>query len=140
MGNKVRTAFYGKDLRVEIKKYPLNSSGNKIEIVNGGTNHFMPDIAPNSFLDMPVRKRFLFFGSWVYVRTFFALKKAEHCIDFFPEGIVYGADPEQLKRANMAALAKDIGKDANKGTPWYGWASVIFTILTFFLILSQSVR
>lgn len=140
MGDKVRTAFYGKDLRVEIKKYPLNSSGDKIEVVNGGTSHFMPDIAPNSFLDMPVRKRYLLFGPWVYTRTFFALRRAEHCIDFFPEGIVYGPDSEQLKKANAAAIAKDIGSEANKGTPWYGYVSVIFAMLTFFLILAQSVR
>lgn len=140
MGDKVRTAFYGKDLRVEIKKYPLNSSGNKIEVVNGGTHHFMPDIGPNSFLDMPIRKKYLFFGPWVYARTFFALRRADKCIDFFPEGIVYGPDPEQLKQANMVLLSKDLGKDANKGVPWYGWASVIFSMLTFFLLFAQSVR
>lgn len=140
MVDKVRTAFYGKDLRVEIKKYPLNSSGNKIEVVSGGTHHFMPDIGPNSFLDMPVRKKYLFFGPWVYARTFFALRRAERCIDFFPEGTVYGPDSEQLKKANMVMIAKDIGKDANKGVPWYGWASVIFSMLTFFLLFAQSVR
>lgn len=138
MVDKVRTAFYGKDLRVKIKDYPLNSAGNKIEVVNGGENHFMPDIGPNSFLDMPIRKKYLFFGKTIYARTFFALKRAEHCIDFFPEGTVYGPDPEQLKRANMAMLAKEIGKDREKGTPWYGWVSVIFAILTFLLVLVTS--
>lgn len=137
MTNKVRTAFYGKDLRVEIKKYPLNKSGNKIEIVNGGENHFMPDIGPNSFLDMPVRKRYLLFGPWVYTRTFFALKRAEKCIDFFPEGIVYGPDPEQLKRANMAMLAKDIGKDGQKGTPWYAWFILLLQIVLLGLIFQM---
>lgn len=140
MVDKVRTAFYGKDLRVEIKKYPLNSAGNKIVIVNGGENHFMPDIGPNSFLDMPIRKKYLLFGDWIYARTFFALKKAEQCIDFFPEGIVYGPDPEQLKKANQVALARSIGSESEKGTPWYGWVSAIFALLTFLLILGQSVR
>ena len=131
MVKKVRTGFYGKDLRVEIKKYPLNSAGSKITVVNGGENHFMPDIGPNSFLDMPTRKKYLLFGPWIYTRTFFALKKAEKCIDFFPDGIVYGPDPEQLKKANMALLAEKIGQDAHKGTPWYIWAILGLNLLIF---------
>jgi hypothetical protein len=137
MVEKVRTAFYGKDLRVEIKKYPLNDAGNKIKIVSGGEGHFMPDIGPNSFLDMPTRKKYLLFGPWVYTRTFFALKRAEKCIDFFPEGTVYGPDPEQLKKANLGALANRIGSEANQGTPWYVWVTVLMQILIFFLLLSS---
>lgn len=134
MVDKVRTAFYGKDLRVEIKKYPLNSSGDKIEVVNGGAHHFMPDIGPNTFLDMPVRKKYIFFGPWVYVRTFFAIKRATKCIDFFPQGIVYGPDPEQLKQANMVALAKDIGSEREKSVSWPMYLILIMNMLMIVLL------
>lgn len=137
MVEKVRTAFYGKDLRVQFKKYPLNSSGDKIEVVNGGENHFMPDIGPNSFLDMPTRKKFLFFGPWIYERTYFALKRAKACIDYFPEGIVYGPDPKQLKKANKALLATKIGSEAETGTPWYMWCVVLLQIIMTFLLLAS---
>lgn len=138
MVKKVRTAFYGKDLRVEIKKYPLNKAGSKIAVVNGGENHFMPDIGPNAFLDMPTRKRFLFFGPMVYTRTFFALKKAERCIDFFPDGIVYGPDPEQLKKANLSLLASKIGQDTQKGIPWYIWVILLSSVLNILQMLGMS--
>ena len=133
MVDKVKTAIFGKDLRVTLKNYPISESGNKIEIVPSGAGYFMPDIGPNTFLDWPTRKRYILFGKQLYTRIFFALKKGAKCVDFFPEGLVYGPDPEQLKQANAAALAKDIGKDADKGTPWYIWFILMLNIVIFIL-------
>lgn len=131
MTDKVRTAFYGKDLRVEIKNYPLNTAGDRIEVVSGGEHHFMPNISPNSFLEMPIRKKYLFFGKTIYARTFFAVRRAKACIDFFPEGMVYGPDPEELKKANAVSLAKKIGTKKQEGIPWY----VPLIILSQFAII-----
>lgn len=139
MTNKVRTAIFGKDLRVEIKKYPLTKAGNKIDINSGGEGYFMPEIGPNQFLEWPIRKRYLFFGPWVYARTFIVVKRGVKCIDFsLDDPKAYGPDIEQLKRANAALLAEKIGQDQQKGTPWYIWFILIMVALTFFLSLQSA--
>jgi hypothetical protein len=117
---KAKTAIFGADLRVELKKYPLNAFGNRIIIVDGGENDFRPEIGPTHFLDWPGRKRYFIRGPRRYERIFFSQKKAAKCVDFANEK-VYGPDGEQLKKANMATLAKKIGVDAQKGTPWYAY-------------------
>ena len=129
MADKVKTAVFGKDLRVELKNYELSASGNKINIVSAGDGYFMPEIGPTNFLDFPSLKRYYLFGPRTYKRVFFARKKASKCVDFgTDEGIVYGPDSEQLKKANMALLATKIGQDANKETPWYIWFILIVLI------------
>ena len=149
MANKVKVAIFGKDQRVQLKNYELSASGNKISIVTGGEGYFMPEIGPTTFLDWPIRKQFLLFGKTVYKRIFFSLKRGSKCIDFakhiayYDEEIkvgvlIYGPDQEQLKRSNLNLLATKIGKDANQGTPWYIWAILIFTFLSFFLLLNVS--
>jgi hypothetical protein len=139
MEEKVKTAIFGKDLRVELKDYPLSKSGNKIDIVDSGEGYFMPEIGPTNFLDWPSFKRYLFFGPRTYKRIFFALKKASRCVDFGKdESIVYGPDQEQLKKSNLNLLVTKVGKDVNQGTPWYIWIILIFSMLSFFLLLSIS--
>lgn len=136
MTDKVRTAVFGKDLRVEIKKYPLSKAGNKIDINHGGEGYFMPEIGPNQFLDWPVRKRFLLFGPWVYVRTFFSVKLGTKCIDFSLESPeAYGPDIEQLKEANAALLAKKIGQNPEIKIPWY---FVVLLVLILVLVAINS--
>lgn len=135
MVEKVRTAIFGKDLRVEIKKYPITKAGNKIDIVSGGEGYFMPEIGPNQFLDWPIRKKYLFFGPWVYARTFFSVKRGIKCIDFSLENPeAYGPDIEQLKRANMALLAEKVGKESKPDVPWYVWIQLLLII---FLVLNN---
>lgn len=129
MADKVNTAVFGKDLRVEMKNYPISANGNKINIVSAGDGYFMPEIGPTNFLDFPSWKRYYLFGPRTYKRVFFARKKASKCVDFgTDEGIVYGPDSEQLKKANMALLATKIGQDANKETPWYIWFILLVLI------------
>ena len=136
---KVKTAIFGKDLRVELKNYELSKSGNKINIVSGGEGYFMPEIGPTNFLDWPSYKRYLLFGPRTYKRIFFSLNKAKKCVDFGTDnGVIYGPDQEQLKKSNLNLLATKIGKDANEGTPWYMWAILAFSFLSFLLLLNVS--
>ena len=137
MVNKVKTAIFGNDLRVELKDYEVSKSGNKISITPEGTGYFMPEIGPTTFLDWPIRKRFLLFGPTVYKRIFFTIKKGSKCVDFLT-GVVYGPDEEALKQSNLNLLATKIGKDANQGIPWYIWAILIPSLISFMLLLQMS--
>ncbi len=143
LGKKVKTAIFGKDQCVILKDHELSASGNKISIVTGGEGYFMPEIGPTTFLDWPIRKRFLLFGSTVYARIYFSLKKGDKCVDFakhianYDEEtklgvLVYGPDEEALKKSNLNLLATKIGKDTNQETPLVTWlilAGVVFSIL-----------
>lgn len=135
MADKVETAIFGKDLKVQVKKYPLSANGDKIAIVTTGEGYFMPEIGPTQFLDLPSFKRFLIFGKRGYKRVYFARKKAAKCVDFGTDvGIVYGPDEEQKKRANLGLLAEKIGQDANRGTPWYIWAIMLMQFLILIVL------
>jgi hypothetical protein len=135
---KVKVAVFGQDLRVELKKYPLSEAGNKINIVGSGAGYFMPKIGPTHFLDWPKNKRFLIVGKRRYERIFFSLKKAEMCVDFGVDpATIYGPDVEQKKLANLNFLAQRVGRDSNPATPWYMWAILIFSLLTFILMLAK---
>ena len=136
MADKVITAVFGKDLRIQLKKRELSASGTKIKIVPAGEGYFMPEIGPTTFLDWPSRKRYIFFGPRTYKRVFFAQKLASKCVDFGKEDvIVHLPDPEQLKRANAALLAEKIGQDAQKGTPWYIWALILLQLLAIIILV-----
>lgn len=135
MTDKVRTAIFGKDLRVEFKDHKLTATGHKISIVPEGAGYFMPEIGPTTFLDLPLRKKYLLFGPRTYERVFFVEKKGAKCIDFGQGGKMYGPDTEQLKKANMALLAEKIGQDAQKGTPWYIWVILGLNLLIFLNIM-----
>ena len=129
-GAKVKTAVFGKDLFVDIKNYPLSKAGNKISIVESGAGYFMPEIGPNHFLYWPTRRKYIFFGKWVYEPIFFALKRGKKCIDFSlknPEA--YGPDIEAIDAAIGNNLAGQIGADINKGTPWYVWVILVVLLL-----------
>ena len=146
---KVKTAIFGKDLRIELKEHELSASGNKINIVSGGEGYFMPEIGPTTFLDWPSFKRYILFGPRTYKRIFFALKRGSKCVDFaqhianYDEEtkmgvLVYGPDEEALKQSNLNLLVTKVGKDANQGTPWYIWPILIFSLLSFLLLLNIS--
>ena len=149
MGKKVKIAIFDKDQRVELKEYELSNNGNRINIVPEGAGYFMPEIGPTTFLDWPLRKKYLLFGAPMYKRVYFSLKKGAKCLDFakrianYDEEtklgmLIYGPDVEQVKRANLNLLAEKIGVDNNPKTPWYIWAILIFSLLSFFLLLSMS--
>ena len=149
LGKKVKTAVFGKDQRVKLKDHELSASGNKISIVTGGEGYFMPEIGPTTFLDWPIRKKYLLFGPDVYTRIFFALRKGAKCVDFAKRiadydeetqlGVmVYGPDEEALKKSNLNLLATKIGKDTNPDTPWYIWVILISSVLGLLILLNMS--
>jgi hypothetical protein len=109
MTRKVKVALFDKDLRVEFKKFPLTSDGLKIDITQGGKAHFKPKIGPTHSLDIPKRKKYLFFGEWVYEPTYFAMKWSKKVIDFkTPE--VTGPDPAEVMRAAGNKILESKGK------------------------------
>ncbi len=134
---KVKTAIFGNDLRVKLKNYEISGNGNRISITPEGAGYFMPEIGPTTFLDWPIRKRFLLFGPMTYNRVYFSIKKGTKCVDFLT-GVVYGPDEEALKKSNLNLLATKIGKDTNQGTPWYIWAILIPSLISFMLLLQMS--
>ena len=137
MGKKVITAVFGNDLRVELKNYEISNNGNRISIVPEGAGYFMPEIGPTTFLDWPIRKKYLLFGSPVYKRVYFTIKKGSKCVDFLT-GVVYGPDVEALKTSNLNLLATKIGKDTDQGVPWYVWVILIPSLLSFLMLLNMS--
>lgn len=135
-GGKVKTAIFGNDLFVEIKDYPISKAGNKIDIVNTGAGYFMPEIGPNKFLYWPIRKKYLFFGAWVYTRIFFAMKRGKSCIDFsLDDPKAYGPDIEQIDSALGNNLASQVGSGVETKTPWYIWFILVLNIIVFILVL-----
>ena len=137
MADTVKTAVFGNDLRVELKNYEISKNGNKINITKGGEGYFMPEIGPTTFLDWPIRKKYLLFGAPVYKRVYFTIKKGSRCVDFLT-GVVYGPDEEALKKSNLNLLATRIGKDTDQGTPWYVWVILIPSLLSFLMLLQMS--
>jgi len=144
MARKVKIAIFDKDQRVELKEYELSNNGNRISIVPEGAGYFMPEIGPTTFLDWPIRKKFLFFGGWIHKRIYFSLKKGAKCLDFakhianYDEEtklgvIIYGPDVEQVKRANLNILAEKIGVDNNPKTPL--WVYIIIGLLLLNIII-----
>jgi len=135
MVEKVNTAIFGADLKVApIKKYEIDESGSKIRInPKGGKGHFMPSFTNSSYLDMPKMKRYLFFGDRKYKRIYFVRKLASACVDFNTP-FVPMPDQKQVMDAANSALIKNFGSDET-GTPWYVWPILIFSLLSFFLLL-----
>ena len=149
MGKKVKLAVFDKDQTVKLEKHEISNNGNRISIVPEGAGYFMPEIGPTTFLDWPIRKKFLFFGGWIHKRVYFSLKKGAKCLDFakhianYDEEtklgmLIYGPDVEQVKRANLNLLAEKIGVDNNPKTPWYIWAILIPSLISFILLLNMS--
>jgi len=149
MGKKVKLAVFDKDQTVKLERHEISNNGNRISIVPEGAGYFMPEIGPTKFLYWPIRKRYFLFGERNYERVYFALKKGTSCLDFAKKiayydeetalgVVVYGPDVEQVKRANLNLLAEKIGVDNNPKTPWYVWPILIFSLLSFFLLLNIS--
>ena len=149
MGKKVKLAVFDKDQTVKIEKHEISNNGNRISIVPEGAGYFMPEIGPTKFLYWPMRKRYFLFGERTYERVYFALKKGSSCIDFAKRianydeetqlGVmVYGPDQEAVKKSNLNLLVTKVGQDTNQGTPWYIWAILITSGLSFLLLLQMS--
>lgn len=132
MVEKVKVAIFDRNLRAEIRKYELTDDGSKIRILKGGKAHFYPEFNESSYLDIK-RPRFLGGG---YNRIYFVRRHASKCVDFKTEE-TGGIDPKQILDATSNELVKNFGKDTN-AMNWYHWAVLIFSFLSFLLLLSIS--
>lgn len=130
MTRKVNVGLFDKDLKVEIKKYPLNSDGTKIEIVSGGEGHFMPAIDNESFLEFPSWKKYILFGERSYKRIYLAMKWSRKCVNFHTPEVV-GPDPKEVIKAARAEIIKNYG-NRKLELPWY---LTVFLLLNFFLTI-----
>jgi hypothetical protein len=138
MVEKVNVAIFGSDLQVtKIKKYEVDESGSKIRInPKGGKGHFMPAFTNSSYLDFPTFKKYILFGDRQYKRVYVVRKMASACVDFFTP-FVPMPDPKQVMEAANSPLIKNFGREET-GTPWYVWPILIFSLLSFLLILGTS--
>lgn len=129
MQRKVRVALFDKDLKVEIKKFPLTADGAKIDITQGGKAHFKPKIGTTHYLDMPSRKKYLLFGERLYNKTYFAMKWAKTVVDFVtPE--VSGPDPEEVMKAAENKILESKGKQKQEMSTVM-WGILLLLVLIF---------
>jgi len=135
MVEKVNVIIFGADLQASMpKKYEVDDTGSKIRInPKGGKGHFMPALTNTSYLDIPTIKKYLFFGPRNYKRIYFVRKMASACVDFFTPFVPL-PDMKQVMDAAESKIVKNFGKD-NNDTPWYVWPILLFSILSFFLLL-----
>ena len=137
MTRKVKVAIFDNDLRVEIRKCDISDKGNKIRIASGGTSNWKPSFDNDSFLEFPRGKLEIWKPKWT--RYYIVKKKGAKCVNFSEKSpTIPGPDPEALKLSNLNLLATKIGKDTNQGIPWYIWAILITSGLSFLLLLQMS--
>lgn len=125
MTQKVKVAIFDKDLKVTVKKYPLTSDGQKIEIKQGGKGHFKPAINSTSFLDIP-RPRIRGGG---YERVYFVMKWSKACVDFATPAVT-GPDPDEVMQAARAQILKSKAEEAQQ-IHWSNWAILGLVIIIF---------
>ena len=133
---KVKTAVFGNDNIVEWKNYELNESGNRISIVKEGAGYFMPEIDNDSPLYFPSWKKFILFGERTYKRVYFVNNKAKKCYDF-KKGEMSLPDLEQIDNSIASTQLNKIGSPV-EDIPWQLWATMMFSLLGFFLALVGS--
>jgi len=134
---KVFLAIIDMDLKIRtLKQHPLSTNGRQINVYSGGEGHFMPVITNTSYIEFPSWKRFFLFGPRQYKRVYFAMNKAKKCIDF-ESGEISLPSAEQMKAAMAATMLGQIGKD-KADMIWWHWAVLIFTFLSFMLLLNVS--
>ena len=110
MTKKVRLAIIDKDLRARIfKKFPLTEDGAKIKVVDSGKGMFKPEIATDSYIELPSRS---LFPPWriKWNRIYFVNKGAAKCINFKTETILE-PDPNTVLRAAGTTMLMNLGKE-----------------------------
>lgn len=126
MPEKVKLAILDKDLKARtFQKFPLNSDGTKIDVVNSGKGYFMPKIDNDSFIELP-RSKFLG-GGWD--RVYVAVRGAKSCFNF-RTGESNGPDPQQVIDAAKAEMIKNFGTDKQE-TPIWTYVIIGLLILIF---------
>jgi len=135
MTEKIKLFIIDKDLRIRESGNFEIGDADKIRYKSGGTENWNPVIGETTYIEKKGWKKYLLFGQRNWIREYYTLRKGERCIDFKTADIPT-PDPEKLKLANAALLARDIGKDSNPNIPWQMWAAFIFSLLTFLLMLN----
>ena len=131
---KVLLAIYDADLKCRtVKKYEVSDSGTQIKVKSGGDGHFMPQFDNESFLELPTRKRFIFFGGQLWKRFYFVKKKGEKCVNF-NTGEAYGPNPEDAKKAIGSTLLEQVGKNKPENT-LIAYATLGLLVLVFLKLL-----
>lgn len=132
---KVKVAIFDNDGTIrKIGKYPISARGDKIQIVSGGENHWMPAFDRNSALYFPRFKRFILFGKRNYEALYIVRRKGAKCVNF-QTGEVFGPDPEQTKEAIANTLLREVGKGKIE-IPIYVYLILIINTLFGFITLS----
>ena len=131
---KVLLAIYDADLKCRtVKKYEVSDSGTQIKVKSGGDGHFMPTFDNESFLELPTRKRFIFFGGQLWKRFYFVKKKGEKCVNFqTPKA--FGPNPEDAKKAIGSTLLEQVGKNKPENT-LIAYATLGLLVLVFLKLL-----
>ena len=129
MTRKLKLAVFDIDLIASVKSYPVSDSGDRIRVVKGGENHFMPKFDNTSYLEFP-RPWYKGRGT---ERMYFARKLSKKCVDFQTEAVA-GPDPEAIKIAAGATMLKDLGKE-KQDTSMIQWITLAAVILILLKVL-----
>ena len=127
MTKKVKLAIFDKDLKARtVKLFPVSDSGEQVKVKSGGEAHFMPYFGNESFIEFPYRA---LSSPWriSWDRIYFVKKGAKQCVDFKTE-IVYGPDPEDMKKAVSSSLLDKLGKDEPAFPSWIIYAILVVSI------------
>jgi len=131
---KVLLAIYDNDLKCRtVKKYEVSDSGTQIKVKSGGDGHFMPMFDNESFLELPIRKKYIFFGGQIWKRFYFVKKKGEKCVNF-RTGEAFGPNPEDAKKAIGSTLLEQVGKNKPENT-LIAYATLGLLVLVFLRLL-----
>jgi len=108
---KGEVAIFDNDLKCRtIKKYEVSDSGDQIRInPKGGEGFWMPSYGTDSFIELPKRKRYFFFGDIIWRRLYFVKKRGDECVNF-QTGKAFGPNPEETKKALGSTMLGQIGK------------------------------
>ena len=135
MTEKIKLFIIDKDLRIRESGNFEVGDADKVKYKSGGTENWNPVIGETTYIEKKGWKKYLLFGQRNWIREYYTIRKGEKCIDFRTADVPT-PNPETLKRANAGLLARDIGKDSDPNIPWQMWATFIFSLLTFFLMLN----
>ena len=131
--SKLNVAIFDNNQRCKVGKYEVTSTGSKIDIKQGGKEHFKPYFDSESYLEFPYRA---LSSPWKisYKRMYFVRKLAKKCVNFGLDPIeVPLPDPQQVIDAANSELIKNFGKET-KDTPWVLWAILginLFILLSY---------
>lgn len=129
MKRKVKLAIFDIDGKASVKSYPVSDSGDRIKVVKGGENHFMPKFDHTSFIEFPKP----WYKGAGTERVYFARKGSSECVNFATEAIG-GPDPELVKIAAGATMLKDLGKEKIEMT-WQSWAVLATNIIILLYVM-----